>query len=205
MKPLPSTLLLSLLLIHLTSRLPSHHVSLAAMHQSEAGRLHSTIRSVKAENREKWTQVKKAFTISKEVNMKTLSLLRKEATEREEVLSATRVELEELKSTVSEVLQVMQKESAVHSPLKETPAQTQDDPDTQAHTQQSLTAALLSAFKSLSESLQEMHRRYIIERDEAWRLRGSSSNSALAAAAVQRDLGEDSVQDVHNLCHDVDV
>jgi hypothetical protein len=175
------------------------------MHQSEAGRLHSTIRSVKAENREKWTQVKKAFTISKEVNMKTLSLLRKEATEREEVLSATRVELEELKSTVSEVLQVIQKESAVHSPQNETPAQTQDDPDTQAHKQQSLTAALLTASKSLSESLQEMHRRYIIERDEAWRLRGSSSNSALAAAAVQRDLGEDSVQDIHNPYHDVDV
>jgi hypothetical protein len=174
----------------------NYHVPLAALHQSEAGRLHSIIRSVKAENREKWTQVKKAFTISKEVNMKTLSLLRKEASEREDVLSATRVELEELKSAVSEVLLVMQKESAVHSSLQETPVQTQDDPHTQAHTQQSLTSSLLSASKTLSESLQEMHRRYTLERDEAWRLRGSNSNSALAAAAVQRDLGEYSMRDM---------
>ena len=147
---------------------------------------------MKAENREKWTQVKKAFAISKEVNAKTLSLLRKEAAEREDVLSATRVELEELKSTVSEVLLVMQKESAVHGPLQATPAQTNDDPHTLGDTQQSPTAALLSASKTLSESLQEMTRRYTMERDEAWRLRGSISNSALAAAAVQRDLGEGS-------------
>ena len=82
----------------LTLSLP--HISTAALHRSEAGRLHSLIRSVKAENREKWTQVKRAFIISKDANLKTVTGLMQESKDREEVLTLLSTELNTYKITI---------------------------------------------------------------------------------------------------------
>lgn len=138
------------------------------MHRAEAIRLQSAIRSLKAENRDKWTQVKKAFAISKEVNQKAMDLLRKEAAEKEESLKAMTSELDDFKGAATSALMLIrmaQRVSAV--PEDSIPPDSVDD----------LAASLTTAALALYEQMGESHMRYTKEFEEAWKLRASNSNN----------------------------
>ena len=65
------------------------------------------MKSMKAENRDKWTQVKKAFAISKEVNLKAMELLRQEAAEKDEALKGVTSQLDEYKDAATSALMII--------------------------------------------------------------------------------------------------
>ena len=159
----------------------SNQILSAAVHRSEANRLHSAIRSMKAENREKWTQVKKAFAISKEVNQKAMDLLRQKDAEKEEALKGVIVELDEYKEAATSALMIIRMAQRVNSPPGDsTPSDSTDD----------IATTLTSAAMALLEQLGELQMRYAKEFEEAWNLRTSSSSSVLEPAMPERDLGE---------------
>ena len=130
--------------------------------------MQSAIRSMKAENRDKWTQVKKAFAISKEVNQKAMDLLREEAVEKEEALKAMTTELDDFKGAATSALMLIRMAQRVGAVSEDSiPSDSVDD----------LAASLTTAALALYEQMGELHMRYTQEFEEAWKLRASSSSS----------------------------
>lgn len=143
---------------------------------------------MKAENRDKWTQVKKAFAISKEVNLKAMELLRQEAAEKDEALKGVTSQLDEYKDAATSALMIIRMAQRVSAaPGDSDPSDSIDD----------LATTLTTAAMALLEQLGELQMRYSIEFEEAWRLRESShsnsnsnSNSGLESAVLDRDPGK---------------
>ena len=182
---------------------------LAAIQRSEANRLHLAIKSMKAENRDKWTQVKKAFAISKEVNLKAMELLKQEALEKDEALKgvmsqldekdeALKVvtsQLDEYKDAATSALMIIRMAQRVSSaPGDSDPSDSIDD----------LATTLTTAAMALLEQLGELHMRYSMEFEEAWRVResthsnsnsnsyshSSSNSTGLESAVLDSDTGK---------------
>ena len=175
----------------------------AAIQRSEANRLQLAIKSMKAENRDKWTQVKKAFAISKEVNLKAMELLKQEALEKDEALKGVTSQLDEkdeaLKGVTSQldeykdaatsalmIIRMAQRVSA--APEDSDPSDSIDD----------LATTLTTAAMALLEQLGELEMRYSLEFEEAWRLRESthsnsnsnSNSTGLESAVLDRNSGK---------------
>jgi hypothetical protein len=147
--------------------------------------LQSAIRSMKAENRDKWTQVKKAFAISKEVNQKAMDLLKEEAVEKEEALRAVTTELDDFKGAAASALMLIRMAQRVSAVSEDSiPSDNVDD----------LAATLTTAALALYEQMGELHMRYTQEFEEAWKLRASSSNNNSSSSsnvleALTHDIG----------------
>ena len=158
----------------------------AAIQRSEANRLHIAMKSVKAENRDKWTQVKKAFAISKEVNLKAMELLRQEATEKDVALKGVTSQLDEYKDAATSALMIIRMAQRVSAaPGDSNPSDSIDD----------LATTLTTAAMALLEQLGDLQMRYSMEFEEAWRLRensksNSNSNSGLESAVLDTDPGK---------------
>ena len=157
------------------------------MHRAEATRLQSAIRSMKAENRDKWTQVKKAFAISKEVNQKAMDLLREEASEKEESLKAVTTELDDFKGAATSALMLIRMAQRVSAVSEDSiPSDSIDD----------LAATLTTAALTLYEQMGELRMRYTQEFEEAWKLRASSSSNNNSSSSSSSNVLESSTQDV---------
>jgi hypothetical protein len=142
---------------------------------------------MKAENRDKWTQVKKAFAISKEVNQKAMDLLREEAVEKEEALKAMTTELDDFKGAATSALMLIrmaQRVSAV--PEDSIPPDSVDD----------LAATLTTAALALYEQIGELHMRYTQEFEEAWKLRASSNSNNNNSSSSSSSVQEASTHDI---------
>ena len=113
---------------------------------------------MKAENRDKWTQVKKAFAISKEVNQKAMDLLREEASEKEESLKAVTTELDDFKGAATSALMLIRMAQRVSAVSEDSiPSDSIDD----------LAATLTTAALTLYEQMGELRMRYTQEFEEA--------------------------------------
>lgn len=148
--------------------------------------MQSAIRSMKAENRDKWTQVKKAFAISKEVNQKAMDLLREEAVEKEEALKAVTIELDDFKGAATSALMLIRMAQRVSAMSEDSiPSDSVED----------LAATLTTAALALYEQMGELHMRYTQEFEEAWKLRASSSNNSNSSCSSSNVL-EASTHDI---------
>ena len=150
----------------------------AALHRAEAGRLHSLLRSVKAENKDKWSQVKKAFTENKEGNIRTVNALLQDGKEREEELLSIAKELGTFKESTSSAILLMMKKI----PKKK-------DESTLADTLTTATNALINEYII-------MQRKYEEECEENDRLRSQTDSrnprtltSTSTSTTLSRDLG----------------
>ena len=136
------------------------------------------MRSVKAENKDKWSQVKKAFTENKEGNMRAVNALIQDGKDREEELLLIAKELGTFKESTSSAILLMMKQI----PKKK-------DESTLADTLTTATNALINEYVILQHKYDE-------ECEENDRLRNQadprnlrSSTSTSTSTMLQRDLG----------------
>ena len=134
------------------------------------------MRSVKAENKDKWSQVKKAFTENKEGNMRAVNALIQDGKDREEELLLIAKELGTFKESTSSAILLMMKQI----PKKK-------DESTLADTLTTATNALINEYVILQHKYDE-------ECEENDRLRNQVDprnlrTSTSTSTMLQRDLG----------------